>query len=45
MVKVKKSGNEEVLRARLMDKVDYLGSEFRLIKYLIGIICLKMNVL
>jgi hypothetical protein len=40
MVKVKESGNEEVCRARLMDKVDYLGSELILIKYLIGILCL-----
>jgi len=30
----KKSGNEEVWRARLMDKVDSVGSELRLIKYL-----------
>jgi len=40
MVKPKKSGNEEVWRARLMDKVDRVGSEYRVIKYLIVIICL-----
>jgi len=40
MVKAKKSGNEEVWRARLMDKVDCEGSEVRLIKYLISIIWL-----
>jgi len=40
MVKVKESGNEEVWMARLMDKVDCVGSELRLIKYFIGIICL-----
>lgn len=32
MVKSKDSGNEEVWRARLMDKVDCLESELRLIK-------------
>ena len=40
MVKAKESDNEEVWRARLMDKVDCVGSEFNLIKYLINIICL-----
>jgi hypothetical protein len=39
MVKAKESGNEEVIRERLMDKVDCLGSELSLIKYFIGIIC------
>jgi len=40
MVKTKESGNDEVWRARLMDKVNCIGSEFRLIKFLIIIICL-----
>jgi hypothetical protein len=35
MVKAKESGNEEVYRARLMDKIDCVGSELRLIKYLV----------
>ena len=34
------SGREEVWRAKLMDKVDCVGSELRLIKYLIEVICL-----
>ena len=40
MVKTKENGNEEVLRIRLMDKVECVGSKLRLIKYLIVIICL-----
>lgn len=35
MDKVKESGNEEFWKEMLMDKVDCLVSEFRLIKYLI----------
>jgi hypothetical protein len=40
IVKAKESGNEKVWRARLMDKVDCVGSELRLIEHLICIICL-----
>jgi len=40
MIKAKESDNDEVWRARLMDKVDCIGSELRLIKFLIVIICL-----
>jgi len=40
MVKPKDSGSEEVRKATLMYKVDCIGSELRLIKYLIGVICL-----
>jgi len=40
MIKAKESDNEEVWRARLMNKVDCVGSELRLITYLIVIICL-----
>jgi len=39
MAKPKDSGEEKVWRARLMNKVDCVGSELRLIKYLIGVIC------
>jgi len=38
--KPKDSVREEVWRARLMDKVDCVGSELRLIKILIVVICL-----
>jgi len=37
MVKPKESGNEEVWRAKLMDKLDCVGSELRFIKCLIVI--------
>jgi len=40
MEKPKDRGKEEVWRARLMDKVDCVGSELRLIKILIGVFCL-----
>jgi len=40
MVKVKESGNEEDWRAKLMDKLDCVGSVLRLFKYLIVTICL-----
>jgi len=40
MVKAKGNGNNEVWRARLMDKVDRVGSELRLIKFMIVIIYL-----
>jgi len=40
VVKPKDSGSEEVWRARLMDKVDCVERELKLIKYLIGVICL-----
>jgi len=40
MVKAKESGNEEIWRARLIDKVECVGSELSLIKFLIVIICL-----
>jgi len=40
MEKAKDWGREEVWMARLMDKVDCVGSEFRLIKILIGVFCL-----
>jgi len=40
MEKPKDSGREEAWRARLVDKVDCVGSELRLIKMLIGVICL-----
>jgi len=40
MEKPKDSVREEVWRTRLMDKVDCVGSELRLIKILIGAICL-----
>ena len=40
MEKPKDSVREEVWRARLMDKVDCVGSQLRLIKILIGVICL-----
>jgi hypothetical protein len=40
MLKAKENGNDEVWRARLMDKVDCIGSEFRVIKFMIVIICL-----
>jgi len=40
MEKPKDSGREELWRARLMNKVDCVGSEFRLIKILIGVMCL-----
>jgi len=40
MEKPKDRGREEVWRRRLMDKVDCVGSEFRLIKILIGVFCL-----
>jgi hypothetical protein len=33
-------GREEVWMARLMDKVDCVGSGLRLIKILIGVLCL-----
>jgi len=39
MVKSKENDNEEISRARLIDKVDCVGNELRLIKYLIGLIC------
>jgi len=39
MEKPNDSVREEVWRARLMDKVDCVGSELRLIKILIGVIC------
>jgi len=38
--KAKESGNEEVWRERLMDKVECVGSELRLIKFVMIIICL-----
>jgi len=34
------SGREELWRARLMNKVDCVGSELSLIKILIGVTCL-----
>jgi len=40
MEKSNDSVREEVWRARLRDKVDCVGSELRLIKILIGVICL-----
>jgi len=40
MEKPNDSVREEVWRARLMDKVYCVGSELRLIKILIGVICL-----
>lgn len=40
MLKAKESGNDDVWRARLMDKVDCIGSELRVIKFMIVIICL-----
>jgi len=40
MEKSKDSVREEVWRTRLMDKVDCVGSKLRLIKILIGVICL-----
>jgi len=40
MEKPKDSGREELWRARLMYKVDCVGSELRLIKILIGVMCL-----
>ena len=40
MEKPKDSVREEVWRARLMDKADCVGSKLRLIKILIGVICL-----
>ena len=40
MEKPNDTGREEVWRARLMDKVDCVGSELRLIKILIGVFCL-----
>jgi len=40
MVKAKESGNDEVWRARLMEKVDCIVIELKLIKFLIVIICL-----
>jgi len=39
MEKPNDTGREEVWRARLMDKVDCVGSELRLIKILIGVFC------
>jgi len=38
-LKPKDSVREEVWRARFKDKVDCVGSELRLIKILIGVIC------
>lgn len=38
MLKAKESGNDEVWRAKLMDKC--IGSELRVIKFMIVIICL-----
>jgi len=40
MEKPNDSGREELWRARLMNKVDCVGSELRLIKILIGVMCL-----
>jgi hypothetical protein len=40
MEKPNDSGREEVWRATLMDKVDCVGNELKLIKILIGVICL-----
>jgi len=40
MFKSKESENEVVWRVRLMDKVDTLGIELRLIKFLIVMVCL-----
>jgi len=40
MFKSKESENEVVWKVRLMDKVDTLGIEFRLIKFLIVMVCL-----
>jgi len=40
MEKPKDSGREELWRARLMNKVNCVGSELRLIKILIGVTCL-----
>jgi len=40
MFKSKESENEVVWRVRLMDKVDALGIELRLIKFLIIMVCL-----
>jgi len=39
MEKPKDSVREDIWRARLMDKVDCVGSELRLIKILIRVIC------
>jgi len=38
--KAMESGNEDVWRARLMDKVECVGIELRLIKFVMVIICL-----
>jgi len=38
--KTKESGNEEDRRARLIDKYECAGSELRLIKFFLVIICL-----
>jgi len=40
MEKPKDSGREELWRARLMNKVDCVGNELKLIKILIGAMCL-----
>jgi len=40
MEKPNDRGREEVWKARLMDKVDCVGSELNLIKILIGVLCL-----
>jgi len=40
MFKSKESENEVVWRVRLMDKIDTLGIELRLIKFLIVMVCL-----
>ena len=40
MFKSKESEKEVVWRVRLMDKVDTLGIELRLIKFLIVMVCL-----
>jgi len=40
MFKSKESENEVVWRVRLMDKVDTLRIELRLIKFLIVVVCL-----
>jgi len=40
MDKPKDSGREELWRTRLMNKVDCVGSELRLIKILIRVMCL-----
>jgi hypothetical protein len=40
MEKPNDRGREEVWKARLIDKVDCVGSELRLIKILIGVLCM-----